>query len=494
MRLVVLSDLHDGGAPPASGPFARIKPVHLLLRRAVRRINRFLKPDFVAVLGDLVEEGAAPDAGERYAGLRRILEELTPPWWVLPGNHDAPPEVFDRHWPRPAERIELGGARCLPFADRFMPGHRAERAAGDLARASAAGEGWNGPVIALHHVPLFPPGAHECPYNYVNAAEALAANARGGVSLTVAGHYHRGFGPISCPGGWTLAAPAFYEAPFRFLEIEARAGRPPIVVEHALRMPDSLPLAESHTHTELAYCAGDITAQGAVETCSLVGVRAPAFAEHSGQLYFDADMFWRAGFMERGVRERRGRGDRVAANRATGAAAGEPAERIGLEVDFDFEGRPVLRAADRARAGFLIGSWHWTPETAARAPFDPAVCAHRHRRVWDRMLTSGIAVLAHPFRIFHQAGIPPPRELFMELAHRLAAAGVAAELNFHIEEPFPDFARACLDAGVRLSLATDSHDLVEVAEFWPHLRLLRALGVADSDLDRILWRPGMDRG
>ena len=494
MRLVVLSDLHDGGAPPSGGAFGRIEPGRLLLRRAVRRINRFLKPDFVAVLGDLVEDGAAPDAGARYAALRRILEELTPPWLVLPGNHDAPPETFYRHWPRPADRIELGGARLLPFADRFMPEHRAERAAGDLARAAAAGAEWNGPVIALHHVPLFPPGAHECPYNYVNAEAALAANARGGVSLTVAGHYHRGFGPIPCPGGWTLAAPAFRDAPFRFLEIEARAGRPPTVVEHALRMPDRLPLAESHVHTELAYCAGDITAQGAVETCALVGVRAPAFAEHSGQLYFDADTFWRAAFMARGLRGRQGRVDRVAAYRAAAADAGVPPARIGFETDFDFEGRPVLRAADRARAGFLIGSWHWTPETAANAPFDLALCAQRHRRVWDRMLGAGIAVLAHPFRIFNRAGIPPPRDLFPELARRLKASGVAAELNFHIEEPAPDFARACLEAGVRLSLATDSHDLVEVADFWPHLRLLRALGVADSDLDRILWRPGDGRG
>ncbi len=493
MRLVVLSDLHDGGAPPAGGAFHRIAPVRLLLQRAVRRINRFLKPDFVAVLGDLVENGSADDAGERYAQLRRILEGLTPPWLVIPGNHDALPDEFYRHWPRPPDTVAVAEARLLAFADRPRPEYRAERSDGDLARAAAALGDTKGPGIALQHVPLFPPGALDCPYNYVNAEAALAANARGGVSLTVAGHYHRGFEPIPCPGGWTLAVPAFRDAPFRFVELDVRAGRPPIVIEHALKMPVNLPLAESHMHTEWAYCAGDITAQGAVDTCALVGIGAPAFAEHSGQLYFDADTFWSAAFMGRGLRERRGRVDRVAAYRAAVSAAGVPASRIGFETDFDYEGRPVLRAADRRRAGFLIGSYHWTPETAARAPFDARVCAERHLHVWDRMLASGIDVLAHPFRIFNRAGIAPPGGLFTDLARRLAAAGVAAELNYHIEEPYPEFVLACLEAGVRFALATDSHDLVEVADFWPHLRLLRALGVADRDLDRILWRPDVGR-
>lgn len=489
MKLVVLSDIHDGGAPLPGGPYSAIEPRRLLLRRAVRRINRFLRPDAVAVLGDLVEDGRAPDTAERYAALREIFEELTIPWLAIPGNHDAPPEEFYRHWPRPPETLEMCGARLLPFWDRPAPGYQAERAARDLARAAAAGAGWNGPVIALQHVPLFPPGTQDCPYNYVNAEAALAANARGGVTLTVAGHFHGGFAPLPAPGGWTMAAPALQDAPFRFLEILVETGAAPAVVEHALRMPDGLPLAESHVHTELAYCAGGITARAAVETCRLVGVGAPAFAEHSGQLYFDSDTFWSAAFMARGIRGRRGRVDRVAAYRAVAADAGVPPERVGFETDFDFQGRPVLRAADRARAGFLIGSYHWTPETAIRAPFDPKICAERHRRAWERMLVSGIDVLAHPFRIFNNAKAPPPAELFPELAQALARTGVAAELNYHVEEPFPEFVRACLEAGARFSLGTDSHGLVEVGDFWPHLQLLRRMGVADGDLDRVLWRP-----
>lgn len=492
MKLCVLADIHDGAPPPDGASYIRIEWTRLLLRRAVRRINRFIRPDFVAVLGDLVEEGRAPDAAERYAALRRILDALKAPWAALPGNHDADPDEFYRHWPRPPEILEIAGARLLPFWDAPAPDHQATRSERDLRRSATAGQGRPGAAIALQHVPLFPPGARPCPYNFTNAAAALAALERGGIGLTVAGHYHAGFGPIRSGSGWAVAAPALSVPPFRFLEVDYIAGRRPVAVEHALRMPADLPLAESHVHTELAYCAGDITALGAVEACALVGVGAPAFAEHSGQLYFDADTFWSAAFMADGVEYPKGRVRRVDDYRRRAVAAGVPPERTGFEMDFDFSGRAVIEPADFAAAGFRIGSYHWTPETAARRPFDSERCAARHRAAWKAMLASGIDVLAHPFRMWNQAGAPPPSEVFEELADRLAAAGVAAELNFHTEEPAPEFARACLERGVRFSLGSDSHDLVEVGDFWPHLEFLRRLGVADRDLDRVLWRPAAE--
>ncbi len=487
MKLVVLTDIHDGGTTTGDAAFRYVNGPRLLLRRAIERINRFIRPDLVVILGDLVERGDAPDAPERYDALFHILERLRSRWIVLPGNHDAPDDIFFRHFPRPPTREEIAGVRTLSFFDSAAPGHQATRSQTDLARARSASEGWDGPILALHHVPLFPRGTHPCPYNFTNADETLEACRIGGIAVMIAGHYHAGFAPLPWGGGWTMAVPAISVPPFRFWEVEIADRRPPRVTEHVLRLPANLPLAESHVHTEFAYCAEDISMEAAIEVCAFIGIESPAFAEHSGQLYFDRDTFWSAAFMPEGLRTSRGRISRVRSYLDRAAAAGVPGAAIGFEVDFDFQGHPVLEPADRGAAGFLIGAYHWTPETAAARPFDTELCAARHRRVWDRMLTSGIDILAHPFRIWNRAKVEPPDTLFSELAERLARARVAAELNFHLESPYPAFAQACLEKGVRFALGTDSHSLVDVGDFWPHLELLDRLGV--TDLERILWRP-----
>lgn len=487
MKLVLLADLHDAAADVA-GSARRSTGARGILRRAVRRINRFIRPDLVALAGDLMENGCAPDAAERYAALRQILDGLDAPWIAVPGNHDAPADAFYRYFPRPAERTDAGGARVVCFNDPPAPYFCAERLPADLARSEAAGEGAAGPVIALQHVPLFPRGATPCPYNYENAEAALESARRGGISLILSGHYHKGL-PLTRTGGLALAcAPALCEAPFRFLEIELEPGAPPRETVHALQMPGGFRPGESHVHTELAYCADGISVEAALAAGEFFGAGPMRFAEHTGQLYFDEETFWSAAFMRDGLATRAGRANRMADYHTLVARHGLGRAQTGYEVDFDFNGRMVLDPEDRARAGFLLGSLHWTPESAARLPFDPELCSARLRAAWEPMLASGIDVLAHPFRLFSRTEHRPERALCEHLASRLAVAGVAAELNFHREEPVPDFVQACLDARVRFSLGTDSHEVDEVGDFWPHLRLLRSFGVRDSDFDRVLWR------
>lgn len=488
MKLVLLADLHDAAADVA-GSARRSAGARWILRRAVRRINRYLRPDLVVLAGDLLENGCAPDAAERYTAIREILDRLEAPWLAVPGNHDAPLDAFYSYLPRPADFTEAGGVRVVCFTDPPAPYWCAERLPADLARSESAGEGASGPVIALQHVPLFPRGATPCPYNFENAEAALESARKGGISLILSGHYHAGF-PLTMANGIALAcAPALCEAPFRFLEIELEPGSPPKETVHALQMSEDLRLGESHVHTEMAYCADGITVEAALAAGELFGVGPMRFAEHTGQLYFDRETFWSAAFMRDGLDTRAGRSNRMAGYHALMARHGLTRSQIGFETDFDFNGRRVLEPEDRARAGFLLGSLHWTPESVAGLPFDPALCEARLRTVWEPMLASGIDVLAHPFRLFRRSEHRPSRALCEHLASRLAAAGVAAELNTHHEQPEPDFVRACLDAGVRLSLGSDSHRVEEVGDFWPHLQLLRSLGVADSDLDRVLWCP-----
>ena len=64
---------------------------------------------------------------------------------------------------------------------------------------------------------------------------------------------------------------------------------------------------------------------------------------------------------------------------------------------------------------------------------------------------------------------------------------MAAEINFHGNEPYPEFLELCIREGVKISLGSDSHNLYEVGFFHPHLALLRDLGVYDR-LDSVLFR------
>jgi histidinol phosphatase-like PHP family hydrolase len=107
-------------------------------------------------------------------------------------------------------------------------------------------------------------------------------------------------------------------------------------------------------------------------------------------------------------------------------------------------------------------------------------------RETERLLRHRITVLAHPFRFFRRAGLATPVHLYSGMARLLAEHGVAAEINFHTNQPDPRFIRDCVEQGVRIALGSDSHDIVEVGEFAPHLQVLEQAGVQRCDWDRVL--------
>ena len=87
LRIAVISDIHYADrcqSPKRKGEWA----LHLLTE-AVRRLNEDVRPDVVAVLGDLIDDPAAPDRLERLEQLRDIIERVDAPYIVLPGNHDV---------------------------------------------------------------------------------------------------------------------------------------------------------------------------------------------------------------------------------------------------------------------------------------------------------------------------------------------------------------------------------------------------------------------
>ncbi|MBN2311412.1 MAG: metallophosphoesterase [Candidatus Hydrogenedentes bacterium] len=485
--VAVISDVHFDPSNAASGSARRGAIADILFLRAVHRLNRMIRPDLTLLLGDLVNRGESPEAPADLARIRAIAGLIESPVIAIPGNHDGDPDAFYSAFERPAPFCDVHGIRFVPFVDPEEPGYNARRTPRDIERMAQARAGFAGPIVAVHHAPLFPPGAADCPYNYTNADDVIDAMRAHGISLAIGAHYHAGMAPVYDEGVAFIAAPALCESPFRFLEI-VLDGDDMQVHTHALRMPDELALVDTHVHTHLAYCSENMSIPAAMALAQDFGLAGCVFTEHSGHLYFDKETYWAGRFLPDGV-DYAGPGRRCRMDEYLDAlaAAGCPPENAALEVDCDFRGRPVIRPADRGRFRYLTGAIHQLDALNAPRPGIDAVAAEFMASL-DTFIRSGIRVLAHPFRVFRRAGLEPPATLFGPVARLLRDSAVAAEINFHTNEPPPRFVRLCIDLGVGLTLGSDAHNLYEVGEFAPHLALLKACGY-DGPLGDILVDP-----
>jgi len=496
MKIAVLSDTHV--AHGRSLPERRSDIALVLLLRAVHRLNRFIRPDVTVVLGDIIDDATAPDAPELLRRAKDTLALLTMPVIVMPGNHDGDVAAFYDIFDRPPEFVDVKGVRFAWFTDVQEPGWQATRTDADLQRMARARTNWPGPIVALQHVPIFPPGACDCPFNYTNVDTVIEAMRRAGITLAISGHYHAGIDAVRADGLTTVIAPAMCESPFSFLEVDldCRGGPSgpldrtclPIVEvrRHHLRMPVELGLIDCHAHTQFAYCCENMEICRAMALARDFGLAAIRFTEHSGQLYFEEKTYWRAEFMHDGLAYPYGRQMRFDQYLQAGKDAGVPADCIGTEAEADFSGRPVLRPEDRERVSFVIGGLHVLPELM-KPERDPAIVADEFMAATGRLVQSGIEVLAHPFRIFRRNKLEAPARLFEPVARLLKEHGVAAEINFHTNDPSPEFARLCIEMGVKLTFGSDAHNLYEVGEFAPHLDLLRQAGY-DGDVRNVLLK------
>jgi len=481
IKIAALSDTHFSGSCPL--PERKAEIADILLLRAVHRINRFIKPDVTLILGDLVNDGAGPEGGEQLRRLRDITGLLKSPSIIIPGNHDGDIDAFYKILPRPEECTDIKGVRFLPFLDQEQPGFNAVRSQRDIERMAEARSGHEGPIISLQHVPLLPPDNRECLYNLTNASSVIDEMKRSRIKLAISGHYHPGCDTMRRSEGTFIVVPALCESPFIFLEIDVD-GDDVDVKTHTLKLPSEAQLFDWHVHTTFAYCSENMDISRAIMLAREFGLEGLAFSEHSGHLYFDRSTYCDGRFLHEGISAALPAHSRMADYLSTGMPC--PARR-GLEVDSDFHGRLLAYPDDMNRVEFVIGAVHALPELLKPHP-DKSRVAEEFLAITSRFLSSGIKVLAHPFRIFRRAGLEVPDRLFEPIADMLLANGVAAEINFHTNEPALDFLKLCLDRGVKIAFGSDAHNLYEVGEFAPHLELLHNCG-CDGNLNDILLKP-----
>ena len=484
VKVAVVSDLHAGKEEDGSACRGDIGEV--LLARAAYRLKRWIQPDIVLLLGDLVEEAGTPAVRSVLKRSAQAITILACPVIVIRGNHDPAEELFYDYFPRPAEFVEVKGVRFLPFLDAEAPDFNAQRSQADLDRMRGARRDFEGPIVSVQHVPLFPAGRSACPFHYTNDAEVIGVMQEAGIGLAVSGHYHEGMELIRQGNQAFVVNGALCAAPFPFLEINID-GEEIQTTQHQLQMAEDLGLVDCHIHTPFAYCNENMDPELTVRLATDFGLAGVAFAEHSSHLYFNRTDYQENRHLQEGLAVCRDKDDRFSEYLQALEQMNCPAECVGLEIECDYENRLLLRAEDRERVNFLIGAVHSLPERNVEVK-NLTRLQEQFMTATATIIQSGIRVLAHPFRIFRRCRFEAPEDLFAVVVKLLREAKVAAEINFHTNEPPPEFFRMCIEAGVKLTFGGDAHLLREIGEFQPHLDLLRDIGF-DGELKDILIDP-----
>ena len=283
-------------------------------------------------------------------------------------------------------------------------------------------------------------------------------------------------------GVMVVHAPPLCEPPYRFAVIEVADSGEVTVQYEQYRLPPGL--MDSHVHTQMAYCGENMDLISSLKLAKLWGLEKIAFTEHSGHLYFTREQY--QGEEKIWYREGLDCADQTVRTEEYLALFDEVKRDsccLGMELDMDRRGRLIATQDILNRLDVKVGSVHallekWASEERNMEFFS----------LVKSLIESGIDILAHPFRMYAWNGEGnKPVRLFEPIVELLKKHHVAAELNFHHNRPDPVFTKMCIDAGVKLALGSDAHNLYQVGFFQPHLKFLREIGYT-GELKDILFR------
>ena len=483
MILLAISDLHYTGfaRETAQAPALRGELARTLLSKVFLRLSHMgIKPDLVVLLGDFVENGNDRNAELDLITLNGELTRSGIPVLAVPGNHDPEPSKINNVFNTAPGLHEVGGYGFVVFNDTYNEAHESTRTDEALAMTRAIAQSHPGlPLVALQHSPIYPAIDSHYPYRPLNAAEIIDSFEKSGVILSLSGHYHKGQKARAHEGVLYYTVPSLCEQPFRFSIIRLNGARAEVEeLSLAMQMPN---IVDVHCHTEHAYCGTTTDTASCIALSQALGVSTLCITEHAFQLYFDkktamgfkwqpdpaaVEAVW-------ATPERY----RMAAYLRFAEKLRSPFVKIGLEVDLYDNGKLLLAPEDaQFDWDILVGAIH------AVQDFVPGRTTQKEAeklfiRDVERLVDHNIDVLAHPFRFFPRSKLEMPRHLYPVVAGLLADSGVAVEVNFHTNQPDPEFIRLCADKDVKIALASDTHELAEAGEFWPHVNVLRQAGI-----------------
>ncbi|MBN1348501.1 metallophosphoesterase [candidate division KSB1 bacterium] len=493
LDILVLSDLHYIDKASHTGSIGKRNSFlgPLLIQKALQRLAyQNIRLDLMVILGDVVDNGDADGAEIDLAGVAHTAQDSGLPILALPGNHDGDAERFARIFGCHPGLHEINGYGLVLFHDSYAPDDTAARQHTELAQLKKIHAARPDlPLIALQHNPIHPHIESDYPYMLANADQVRTIYNESIVILSLSGHYHRGQPPHRVGNTMFYAAPAACEAPFIFSHVQVD-GNDIRIHEHKLQM-DVPGLTDVHCHTEYAYCGTTVTAEKDIRIAESMGIGKMYIVEHTFQLYFNQEDAWsyrwqtdqnmaKAGMtLNQGRMSQFKRFIRQFKSDYVG---------LGFEVDLCEDGSLLLADADRDGWDILLGAIHNIPG-CAKGKTSQQRAEVLFLKETERLLEHPIQVLAHPFRFFRRMALAAPIHLYGTVAEMLARSGIAAEINFHTNEPDPRFIEECISRGVKIALGSDSHDLKEVGEFYPHLKVLERAGVTETELLKVLFRP-----
>ncbi len=483
-RLLVITDVHYAPQGPDKGS-RRCAMGLELLHRAIEDARLRGGFDAIALLGDLLDDASRGDALEAAEAIRATIRQAAGdcPLLVVPGNHDGDAGNMLRLLGRQAGLHRLGGYRFITFADSYEAGDVCSRSLQDRREFQQWAAPSEGPVVVLQHNPMNPVIECEYPYMLTNRAAVMDDYSRFGVLLSISGHYHPGQAPSEVGKVKYLTAPALCEPPFQYAMVTL-TGRDVNVQTRSLAFDAVPPVVDYHTHTEFAYCGRDITAAKVIERAGVFGLSGVCLTEHAPQLYCRSEDFWSAGHVLHPALWHSDEFSRMPEFRRRIVPLRSPYVKIGLEVELDGDGRLTIRDEDRDICDVLVGAVHWV-HPGLKDVSDAQVTSE-FMRIVEGLLSGGIDILAHPLRYFAATKRPEPVEIYAPLASALAAAGVAAEINYHILSPQPAFFAECVARGVKIAFGSDAHLTHEMSALGPHLALLRDLA-GRQDVSDLLY-------
>ncbi len=496
MRILALSDLHYSDLSrnmmrrhDDCGVLGRT-----LLKKAILRLEHMqARPDLIVITGDLLAGDDHPSAQLDLIALKGELTRSGIPFLALPGNHDIDAAEFNRIMGTAPGLHRIGGYGFIVFNDTFERGKDSDpcrREPEDVALPrQIADENPDLPLIALQHAPVYPRIDAAYPYNPLNASEIIESYRASGVVLSLSGHYHPGAEPAILDNTLYYTTPSLKNSPCPFALIELD-GATVTITPLALKMTEDY-LCDVHCHTEHAYCATTADTAKCIALSRMLGVKRLCITEHAFQLYFPRktamSFLWQSNpAMAREVWQTPERG-RMRNYREYVAAFRSDYTRAGLEVDLFDDGQLLLAPEDWAFGwDILVGAVHFI-QGFRRGEIGQSEAETLFMRDFERMLAHGVHVMAHPFRFFGRNGLATPTRLYRPVAELLVRYGCAAEINYHTYAPDPAFIRLCVECGVRVALGSDTHDLVETGEFYPHLDLMRRAGITAEEIKKHLF-------
>jgi len=223
MRIGYFTDIHLRQAVPGTSEISRRRCRQMpdILRHCLKRLKAE-SVDLIVCSGDCGDEPDHPEAATDLAAVRDMIEAVSIPSIVIPGNHAPRPEEFYRIFEKPERSIVLDDCRFITFFDDVCVGDeldscRGEEAFADMRKLLSENPPEVKHTILIQHFLIYPDLDETFPYNYQNAAEIMAVMESSPARLfSISGHYHQGFAPTIHNGVTYFCGKAIGESPFTY--------------------------------------------------------------------------------------------------------------------------------------------------------------------------------------------------------------------------------------------------------------------------------------